>query len=760
MFLTLCWCRGCTPCVWGGCGGCRYGAKVEWQDPIPPLLFNTAPSVPPSVRLSFINATGHTLSPGQVTHQPFACTLDMYARFFLVVSRFGRARVCVCVTCVLRAPFQCCSLLLGFVNRFEGSAGDGGALHLLSTRADVLPSGVALFSAVTVPTSTPWANLTTRVVCPIHSNEVAVSGTATVTPVTLDFDPASARPPATVLPSSGASRITMSPPPVLAVRDSLGTVLHGRFAATLDCSVSAQAVGDSCADGSNACAVVATGGVGQPVGDGAVSFPSLVIEADFGAVVELAFACRRTANSRQHALEVLRHRVRVMTPTPVLVHTPGSVVTAGGSLFAELVLRYNTPMERPPLAGVHTEGKHFVLVDGQPFAVVEQDDVTQCTARLSPFVPGQSSPAANVSSPGSADGSQSVDDDGSGSDSGNYSGSSDSDSQVALSLGPATLTGGDASSSRGVVSFSQLVLRGVVGTKYTVTVQCRLGSLLMPTQVQFSVTSSACAAGFQPSTTGLACEACPAFHWSDDGNTQPCTRCPESGVSCAGGRLDMRPGYFLVGGTSGAGGGGGATANALSTPSLDGSAEFHSCPNPSACVLDTQNRTVRCDTGYKGVLCAVCDTDGGYQAQGSACVKCWGRGLNYAVLGVLALLVLFALVYISAFHEFKKSAASKGGSGRRPVAAWLAFVVVLCFLCLWSCRGGVVPVFLPCGFDVCVRVVYISDVPPTPELRHACRIFGSFPSAGSCVCIVWCHHCVVGAFAPCLFVVADNAFGR
>lgn len=460
-----------------------------------------------------------------------------------------------------------------------------------------LQQGVAEFVSLTVP-APAGTQLRAVASCVLGGDSTSIDMSTRIKRLSVRF--ASDRPPPSVrlLPSSAAARVPLDPAPRLVVVDDSGSQLTGsRATGILDCVVQAQSH-VPCPSGGDTCVSIPSGSVGERAGD-AVVFPTILLEAAFGWNVMLTFTCRRTANQQQQTLPSLHHNVTTVVPVLHLRNVPASSLGSDGKLFPRLVLHdaAEVAVDRRLVSDACAPSQ--VHVGGRCYPVLVEDSVSMCSATLLP--------AAGTNA----------------------------------SLGQASIVGATAAVVKGEAVFNDLVVRGLVGTRYRIVLSCTLGSLAFPSPVSFEVETASCSAGQQPSTTRLACERCPADHWSDDGNTAPCTPCPASGVSCSGGRLDMKPGFFLVESTVRGGNG---------TATLDGSAEFHSCPNPVACVLNEENRTVSCAAGYTGVLCAVCDMDGGYRAQGAACAKCWSPAASYAVLAALGLVLIAGLVYVASCY--------------------------------------------------------------------------------------------------------------
>ena len=548
-----------------------YGATVVWETPPGLLLFNTVPDVVPTLLLRLIAANGSSLEFTSAADAASSCTASVLSYVSLE---------CPCRT--TSYSFVC--------TRPADSA------EPIAVATSQVSGGVAAFRDLLVPGS-GGASLVVDAVCTVGGQAVRTTANTHMHSLSVGFSAAHPPPPSVILPSSAAVRVAVQPPPRLVVRDSLGVALTEHRAATLDCVVTATSRGP-CAN-SAVCPSVVSGSVGEREGD-IVTFPLLAIEAAFGAELVLAYQCRRTSNRQQEVLPPFLVNVSIVVPRLFLLDTPADTLPSDGKLFPSVVLHRSVAVSNHGLGGRRatelvsdSHGNRFVVVDGAAYQVLAEDSVTTCTATLA-----------------AATGSN-------------------------HSLGQASVSGATATAVRGVATFSQLAVRGHVGNSYTVVVSCLLGNAPLPAAANFSVTTAACEAGYQPSATGLACEKCPANHWSDDNNVEKCVMCPRSGVLCAGGRMDLKPGFFLVQSESSSGSG-----------TIDSSAEFHSCPNPSACVLDQRNRSVHCRTGYRGVLCAVCDHDANYRAQGSACSKCWPKAANMITLVVIGMIVFGGLMYV------------------------------------------------------------------------------------------------------------------
>jgi hypothetical protein len=203
------------------------------------------------------------------------------------------------------------------------------------------------------------------------------------------------------------------------------------------------------------------------------------------------------------------------------------------------------------------------------------------------------------------------------------------------------------------VRFTGVSLAARSGSVVNGGVSCVLGALQYPRALAWTNSMQACPRGTAPAGAGgYTCEQCGGGSYSDGGPTVTCTKCPRKGVDCSGGVLRLLPGYFRV---------------PDFRPTVDESTELHACWNPRGCFVDlnetSTNRswaaTHRCEDGYEGALCGVCDAAGGYAKTGGACTKCWDRLTNLAVLSLFPVALAGFVVYISLYRKISKSSESQ-----------------------------------------------------------------------------------------------------
>ncbi len=168
-------------------------------------------------------------------------------------------------------------------------------------------------------------------------------------------------------------------------------------------------------------------------------------------------------------------------------------------------------------------------------------------------------------------------------------------------------------------------------------------------ELDFSIRMEACPRGTAPAGVGgYTCEPCGGGSYSDGGpNVVGCTKCPRKGVECTG-QLRLLPGFFRV---------------ADGRDTIDERTELHECWSPRGCFVNLNesltNRswavTHRCERGYTGPLCGMCDAANRYAKTGVICTECWDRGLDIAVLALLPIAIMAFVVYVSLFRKVKKS---------------------------------------------------------------------------------------------------------
>jgi len=221
----------------------------------------------------------------------------------------------------------------------------------------------------------------------------------------------------------------------------------------------------------------------------------------------------------------------------------------------------------------------------------------------------------------------------------------------------ATLQNGVATASAGVVTWSGLAIAARAGVDVNGSVSCQLpGMASMAQALPWSMVMSPCGSG--TIAVGFTCQPCQSGSYSDGGaDAMSCVTCPK-GVDCGGGVLQLLPGFFRVDGSS----------LAAARSSIDADTELYACPNPAACVVDT-NTTSRngsathfCAPGYAGPLCAVCQGPSdaeptGFAKSGKLCQRCGPSSANAALTALLALIVAGFVIWVAAFRTVRDRSA-------------------------------------------------------------------------------------------------------
>ena len=194
------------------------------------------------------------------------------------------------------------------------------------------------------------------------------------------------------------------------------------------------------------------------------------------------------------------------------------------------------------------------------------------------------------------------------------------------------------------IAWSALTITGLLGTSNTVVVNCSTGLHGIPQGKVLNFLLSTCSAGYQPDDTATRCLPCTGTTHST-GHFEPCRGCPLQGAVCENGTLQLLEGYFP------------AERRHLSSrdiSGIDGATILYKCDTRAACLLSNRTLPYRCATGYKGALCAACDSELEYARSGTECVACWPSWLTGLFLSSLACLLMAALVYIAIFRRPSK----------------------------------------------------------------------------------------------------------
>ena len=226
--------------------------------------------------------------------------------------------------------------------------------------------------------------------------------------------------------------------------------------------------------------------------------------------------------------------------------------------------------------------------------------------------------------------------------------------QCALEAPDVEMRGASAMAFNGTVTFESVLLLGVVGSRYNLSMVCQLGNRQLSSVPTFVVIIESCPGGTEPSDDKTACLPCADDAYSDGGG-QPCRKCPEVGVACSSGILRIQPGYYpfdtrLLQGLQSPG-----TDHAHILPST----VFYPCWNDEACSMNSTTRGISCSKGYGGPLCGFCDARAGYVSAGSNCIPCWPSAVNAVILTLGGFVALFLLTYVASFQRVKGTSSSK-----------------------------------------------------------------------------------------------------
>lgn len=411
-------------------------------------------------------------------------------------------------------------------------------------------------------------------------------------------------PPSFYLPSDATEPWLLPQPLSVQVLDALGAP----FVGMVSCSLAARTVGVLVLP-ANRSAI----DFSRVVGNGSTSFGKFLVQAPFGTGnVSVVASCA----ARDDASLQFFPLVMSLAPLPLSVAPCAPLPTAAQSLGPLPPIR----LALLPLQSPATAASAVACTGGRLWPGLQPLPRILCTVYASPLRPETAAPILQ-------------------------------DGSAAFNL------------SSGQVNFDSLRIGGEVNQAYSLTIQCAIGSIVLP-EPQLATTTlliTGCAAGSQPK--GSLCEPCAGDSYSDGGQ-QPCRKCPAVGVSCSAGLLLALPGFYRPPAHAGA--------------PLQLTSELHECPIPSRCLInDTASlfsgaatagsdtsfstRTWYCAEGTTGPLCATCDEAAGYAAIGGQCLPCAPVGVNGFVVVLLVLGILAGIVGVTLL---KRRAASRGDGGR------------------------------------------------------------------------------------------------
>lgn len=156
-----------------------------------------------------------------------------------------------------------------------------------------------------------------------------------------------------------------------------------------------------------------------------------------------------------------------------------------------------------------------------------------------------------------------------------------------------------------------------------------------------------CPAGTVPSDNRITCTPCEDGSFRVLGDEE-CSPCPTQGVTCAGGKISVEPGYWQ-----------------------DGEGQVVPCIRADACVLaphvTNSNGSLAtiagswvCAAGHTGALCASCSEGYASTGTGGECNACWSMGAAFTVTG-LYIVVVVAVVSTLVIRRLRMSARIASG---------------------------------------------------------------------------------------------------
>lgn len=411
-------------------------------------------------------------------------------------------------------------------------------------------------------------------------------------------------PPSMYLPSDATEPWLLRESLSVRVMDALGAPISG----SVSCSLAPRTVGVLLLP-ANRSAV----DLSAVVGSGTIAFGRFLVQAPFGTGnVTVAASCVSVADATLQFLPLLLQ----LAPHPLSVALCQPLPTSARSLGALPPVRLALlAVDRPPAIAPAD-----ACAAGSAWAGLQPLPRISCTVHA---VPLRSEAAAPIIQDGSA----------------------------AFNL------------TSGNVAFDNLRVGGEVNQAYALSIQCAIGSIVLPDPMVASSTLliTGCSAGSQPK--GSLCEPCAGDSYSDGGR-EPCRKCPSAGVDRSAGILRSLPGFYRP--------------PAHANLALQLTSELHECPTPSRCLVNdsaaglvvegtdaaavaASARTWYCAEGTAGPLCAACDEAAGYALIGGQCLPCAPVGVNGFVVASLVLAVLAGVVAVTLL---KRRAASRGDGGR------------------------------------------------------------------------------------------------
>lgn len=192
-----------------------------------------------------------------------------------------------------------------------------------------------------------------------------------------------------------------------------------------------------------------------------------------------------------------------------------------------------------------------------------------------------------------------------------------------------------------MVNFTRLAIASDNGLTVALQAECRIGCVLIPSPVDFSVRILGCPPGQAP--VGFACKPCRDGLFSRGGADRECNACPRRGAACRGGSLLLAQGFYRPPSEAALP----IASNSTLIPyPIAGTCLFNSSADGVASTV--AGGAFTCAEGYSGPLCSVCDRSNGYARFGAACGRCWSPAASGLVVALAIIAIVAALIIVAA----------------------------------------------------------------------------------------------------------------
>lgn len=205
------------------------------------------------------------------------------------------------------------------------------------------------------------------------------------------------------------------------------------------------------------------------------------------------------------------------------------------------------------------------------------------------------------------------------------------------------------------MTFAAMSIATDNGATVALRAACRIGNVLIPSPVDFSVQILGCPPGQVP--LGYRCTACSDGLFSHGGADVQCNPCPRQGAVCRGGILRLADNFYRppseaalpiasnstlipcpITGT--------CLFNA-SAAAASGSVTSSIAGSSSSSSANLGADAFYCADGYAGPLCSVCDRADGYSRFGTACAPCWDPFASRMAVALILLLIIGLLFAVA-----------------------------------------------------------------------------------------------------------------